>query len=81
MFFLYRRSVYLTRSAKKLNEYSAGYIRPYFLCFALIIPVVQMIFIEVDVDLSYALYFAALVFLVSQESHLVKSRLNNLQAT
>ena len=81
LFFLYRRSVYLTRSAKKLNEYSAGYIRPYFLCFALIIPVVQMIFIEVDVDLSYALYFAALVFLVSQESHLVKSRLNNLQAT
>jgi len=44
-----------------LNEHGTTYIRPYFLCFALIIPVVQITFIEVDVDLGYALYFSALV--------------------
>lgn len=80
LFFLYRRSLLLTRNVKVLNECGAGYIRPYFLCFALIVPIVQMTFIEVDVDLSYALYFSALVFLIGQESQLVKERLYRLLA-
>ena len=73
---LYRRAVGLTKDASELNLNGGRYVRPYFLCFALIIPVVQMMFIEVDVDLSYALYFAALVFLIGQESAIVKYRLS-----
>ena len=38
-----------------------------------------MIFIEIDVDLSYALYFAALVFLIGQETQLVNGRLSSLE--
>jgi len=79
LFFLYRRSVWLTKNVNKLNGYESRYIRPYFLCFALIIPVVQMVFIEVDVDLSYALYFSALVFLVGQESGEVRGRLSQFE--
>ena len=78
LFFLYRRSLNLTKDVKTVNEYGAKYIRPYFLCFALIVPVVQMTFIEVDVDLSYALYFSALVFLVGQESKVVRAKLSHL---
>ena len=78
LFFLYRRSVSLTRNVKKLNGFGDGFIRPYFLCFALIPPVVQMMFIEVDVDLSYALYFSALVYLIGQESLMVDQRLGHL---
>lgn len=81
LFFLYRRSVSLTGGVKSLNEYGDSFIRPYFLCFALIIPVVQMMFIEVDVDLSYALYFSALVYLVGQESRIVDQRLYSLFTT
>jgi len=73
---LYRRAVGLTKDVSELNVNGGRYVRPYFLCFALIVPVVQMMFIEVDVDLSYALYFAALVFLISQESIIVKQRLS-----
>lgn len=72
---LYRRSVLLTRNVKRLNGYGVGYIRPYFLCFALIVPIVQMVFIEVDVDLSYAMYFSALVFLIAQENRIVNESL------
>ena len=71
----------LTGGVKSLNEYGDSFIRPYFLCFALIIPVVQMMFIEVDVDLSYALYFSALVYLVGQESRIVDQRLYSLFTT
>ncbi len=79
LFFLYRRSLSLTRDVNWLNGYEGSrYIRPYFLCFALIIPIVQMMFVEVDVDLSYALYFSALVFLIGQESWLVNERLTQL---
>ena len=80
LFFLYRRSLSLTRDVKILNDYGDNFLRPYFLCFALIIPVVQMMFIEVDVDLSYALYFATLVFLIGQESRVVDQRFHNLVA-
>ena len=78
LFFLYRRSVVLTKNVIILNDCGERYIRPYFLCFAFIVPVVQMTFIEVDVDLSYALYFSALVFLVGQETQLVDAKLNKL---
>ena len=78
LFFLYRRSLSLTRDVRILNDYGDSFIRPYFLCFALIIPVVQMTFIEVDVDLSYALYFATLVYLIGQESRVVDQRFYNL---
>ena len=44
------------------------------------IPVVQMVFIEVDVDLSYALYFSALVFLIGQETHIVNARLHDMNS-
>lgn len=79
LFFLYQRSYRLTKDVNKLNRYGGGYIRPYFLCFALIIPIVQMMFIEVDVDLSYAMYFSALVFLINQESRMVGSKLEGLE--
>ena len=78
LLFLYRRSLSLTRDVRKLNDYGDSFLRPYFLCFALIIPVVQMMFIEVDVDLSYALYFATLVYLIGQESRVVDQRFYNL---
>lgn len=39
-----------------------------------------MMFIEVDVDLSYALYFATLVYLIGQESRVVDQRFYNLVA-
>ena len=76
LFFLYRRSVNLTKNVNKLNGLDSKYIRPYFLCFALIIPVIQMTFIEIDVDMSYAMYFSALVLLVTLESRVVSERLN-----
>lgn len=76
LFFLYRRAVQLTRNVSELNANDGRYFRPYFLCFALITPVVQMMFIEVDVDLSYALYFSALVFLIAQENWIVNDRLS-----
>lgn len=72
---LYLRASRLTASVNVLNANGGNYIRPYFLCFALITPIVQMTFIEVDVDLSYALYFSAIVFLISQESEIVRERL------
>jgi len=78
LFFLYRGASTLTANLNKLNASDGNYIRPYFLCFALITPVVQMTFIEVDVDLSYALYFSAVVFLIGQESKIVSSRLGHL---
>ena len=78
LIFLYRRTLSLTRNANRLNGYGYRCIRPYFLCFALIIPIVQMMFIEVDVDLSYALYFSALVFLIGQESRAVNERIDRL---
>ncbi len=78
LFFLYRRSLTLTRHVRALNAHGVTYIRPYFLCFALITPIVQMMFIEVDVDLSYALYFSALVFLIGQESRIVNEKLQSL---
>jgi len=78
LFVLYRRSVLLTKNVNRLNGFNGNYKRPYFLCFALLIPVVQMIFIEVDVDLSYALYFSALVFLISQEIDVVNLKFNRL---
>jgi len=77
---LYKRSLALTKSVRLLNQSGANYIRPYFLCFALIIPIVQMTFIEVDVDLSYAMYFSALVFLISQESWMVRQKLNEIDS-
>ena len=69
LFFLYRQSRALTKRVNVMNRAGGQFSRPYFLCFALIVPVVQIMFIEVDVDLSYAMYFSVLVFLVSQESH------------
>lgn len=80
LFFLYQRAYRLTRDANKLNRYGGRYVRPYFLCFALIVPIVQMMFIEVDVDLSYAMYFSAVVFLINQESRMVEGKLNRLAA-
>lgn len=79
LFLLYRRTVNLTRSVNRLNGHGFRHLRPYFLCFALIIPVVQMAFVEVDVDLSYALYFSALVFLINQESRMVSRELEKLE--
>ncbi len=78
LFFLYRRAVNLTKNVNRLNAQGDRYIRPYFLCFALITPIVQMTFIEVDVDLSYALYFAAVVFLINQEAAIVNYRLSGV---
>ncbi len=78
LFFLYRRASQLTSSVNELNANGGNYVRPYFLCFALITPIVQMMFIEVDVDLSYALYFAAVVFLIAQETSIVNERLGRL---
>ncbi len=78
LFFLYRRAANLTASVNTLNAHGGNYIRPYFLCFGLITPVVQMTFIEVDVDLSYALYFSAVVFLIAQETAIVNERLGSL---
>ena len=78
LFILYRRSVDLTKNVIILNAHGAKYIRPYFLCFALITPIVQMSFIEVDVDVSYGLYFATLAFLIGQETRLVNARIKNL---
>lgn len=75
---LYRQAFRLTANVSKLNVNGGNYIRPYFLCFALITPICQMTFIEVDVDLSYALYFSAVVFLIRQESQIVKDRLSRL---
>lgn len=74
---LYRRASNLTRSVNQLNAFEGGYIRPYFLCFALITPIVQMMFIEVDVDLSYAIYFSTLVFLIIQETRIVNQYLDS----
>ena len=68
LIFLFLRTRNLTKRVNTVNQAGGQFARPYFLSFALIIPVVQIMFIEVDVDLSYAIYFAALVFLVSQES-------------
>ena len=68
LIFLFRRTKILTQRVNVVNQAGGKFSRPYFLSFALIIPVVQIMFIEVDVDLSYAIYFSALVFLVSQES-------------
>ncbi len=68
LIFLYNRSRRLTKQVSVINRAGGKFVRPYFLCFALIIPVVQIMFIEVDVDLSYAMYFSALIFLISQES-------------
>jgi len=79
LFFLYRRASNLTRSVHYLNTIEGGYVRPYFLCFALITPIVQMTFIEVDVDLSYAMYFSALVFLIAQESRFVNDHLESIE--
>jgi len=78
LFFLYRLASRLTANVNTLNSNGCNYIRPYFLCFALITPIVQMMFIEVDVDLSYALYFSAVVFLVRQESRIVNDWLGRL---
>lgn len=78
LFFLYQRAYRLTKDVSRLNRYGGQYKRPYFLCFALIVPIVQMMFIEVDVDLSYAMYFSALVFLINQESRMVGNRLDSL---
>jgi len=78
LFFLYRRASNLTASVSMLNSSGGNYIRPYFLCFALITPIVQMAFIEVDVDLSYALYFSVVVYLIGQECIIVEDRLNGL---
>lgn len=81
LFFLYKRSSNLSKNVNRLNSLEGTrYVRPYFLSFALIIPVVQMMFIEVDVDLSYALYFSALVFLVGQESQMVNEKLDDVLA-
>jgi len=81
LFFLYRLASRLTASVNTLNINGGNYIRPYFLCFALITPIVQMTFIEVDVDLSYALYFSAVVFLIRQESRIVNDWLGQLAAS
>jgi len=78
LFYLYRLASRLTANVRTLNVNGANYIRPYFLCFALITPIVQMTFIEVDVDLSYALYFSAVVFLIRQESRIVNEWLGRL---
>ena len=78
-FLLYRRTFLLTRQVNRLNEHGYRHLRPYFLCFALITPVVQMMFVEVDVDLSYALYFSALIFLINQESRMVNRELERLE--
>jgi len=79
LFFLYRRSVALTNDVRQLSRYDIEYKRPYFLCFAMIVPVVQMTFIEVDVDFSYAMYFSTLVFLIAQESRIVKEKLYEVE--
>jgi len=73
LFFVYRRAYNLTKAVNELNAHGAQYIRPYFLCFALIAPVVQMMFIEVDVDLSYALYFSTLILLIALETWIVEN--------
>ena len=79
LFFLYRRTVALTNNVRELGRYGYEYKRPYFLSFAVIVPVVQMTFIEVDVDFSYAMYFSTLVFLVLQESRIVRDKLYEVQ--
>jgi len=81
LFFLYRLASRLTANVNKININGGNYIRPYFLCFALITPIVQMTFIEVDVDLSYAFYFSAVVFLIRQESWIVNDWLGRLPDT
>ena len=78
LFFLYRRALTLTKNTSLLNKQGVSYIRPYFLCFALIAPIVQMTFIEVDVDLGYAMYFSAIVFLIGQESQIVNAKLYSM---
>lgn len=69
LFMLYRKSFILTKRVRVVNRVGGKFYRPYFLCFALIVPVMQIMFIEIDVDLGYAMYFATLVLLVNQESH------------
>ena len=80
LFLLYRRTVRMTKAVNRMNLYGHRHIRPYFLCFSMIVLVVQMTFIEVDVDLSYAMYFSALVFLVGQESRMIAGELDRLEA-
>lgn len=75
LFILYRKTVNLTKNVSRINTDGWSYLRPYFLCFALIIPVLQMAFIEVDVDFSYAMYFATLIFLIDRETQIVNERL------
>jgi|GEM_PF-1235164 len=73
--FLYRRMLALTRNTYELNRRGYALVRPYCLCFGLIVLLVQMTFIEVDVDSSYALFVAMLMYLVIQESRMVDATL------
>lgn len=75
LFALYRRMLSLTKDVYALNNRGYTIIRPYFVCFGLIVLLVQMTFIEVDVDAAYALFVAVLMFLVIQESEAVKALL------
>lgn len=75
LFVLYRRMLSLTRNIHELNRQGHNITRPYFVCFGLIVLLVQMTFIEVDVDASYAMFVAVLMYLVIQESKAVKDML------
>ena len=72
MFALYRRMLAMTKDVHELNRNGYRITRPYFVCFGLIVLLVQMTFIEVDVDASYAMFVAVLVYLVIQESKAVR---------
>ena len=68
LFSMYRRMFTMTKDVRELNRRGHNITRPYFLCFGLIVLLVQMTFIEVDVDAAYAMFVAVLMFLVIQES-------------
>lgn len=65
---LYLKMLKLTRDVQTLNRFGHKISRPYFVCFALVVLLVQMTVIEVDVDASYALFVAALIYLIVKES-------------
>ncbi len=69
---LYRRMLRLTKQVYALNQQGHNITRPYFVCFGLVVLLVQMTFIEVDVDAAYALFVAVLMYLVIQESENLK---------
>lgn len=79
IFMLYRSMWLLTRHIHTLSQHGYVITRPYFVCFGLIVLLVQMIFIEVDVDASYAMFVAALMYVIIKEREVLETLVAELE--